>query len=97
MLLSASCQIEISRVGDLLEVNCVCHGETEETPYNISVCAEVGVSELDSFLARCFLLFQGLVELGENESAQDWEPSEAALLLFSLCDAVEQGESFDMS
>lgn len=58
------------------------------------VCKE---SRLDTYLAHCFLIFQGLVELSENESAQDWDPSEAAHFLFFLWNAVQNGATFDMA
>lgn len=96
MLISASCQIEISQAGDRMEVNCVAHGETEESPYDFSVCVEIEESELDVCLARCFLLFEGMVEIADHDHIDAWAPSRAAIFLLNMWYAARHGESFDI-
>lgn len=97
MLFYASCHIEISQVEGLLEVNCVCYGETEEfgePPYELSFCSEIEVDDLDDYVYRCFILFQGLIEAAVNKNNPAWEPTEAAELLFSLIESVSEGTDF---
>lgn len=96
MLISASCQIKVSNVGDRLEVNCVGHGETEESPYDFSVCIEIEESELEACLARCLLLFEGMLEISDNDHIDVWEPSRAAIFLLNMWQAAQNGESFDI-
>lgn len=96
MLISASYQIGISIVGGRLEVNCVGHGETEESPHDFSVCIEIEEAELEACLGRCFVLFEGLLEICENDHIDIWEPSRAAIFLLNMWQAVENGESFDI-
>lgn len=96
MLVSASCQIEVSNVGDLVQVNCVGHGETEETVYNFSVGAVVEESEFEVCLTRYLLLFQGLLEVSQNSHRMVWSPSRAAIYLLNLWEARENRESFEL-
>lgn len=97
MLLEASCKIEITRVvGSLVEVNCVCHVETEDDPYELTIWEEVEAEDLDAYLSRCYFLFQGLIELAGNVDDPGWAPSSAANFLLSMIEAVDSGSDFNI-
>lgn len=86
----------ISFVEGLFEVNCVCHGETEDAPYDLSICSDVELDDLDEYVDRCFFVFMGLMELAVNSDDPRWVPSDAAAFLFSLIEAAETGSEFNM-
>lgn len=88
--------MDIWLVEGVFEVNCVCHGETEGAPYDLSICAEVDLDDLDEYVNKCLLLFAGLMELADNEDNPGWVPSNAAVFLFSLVEAAETGSEFNM-
>lgn len=98
MLHSASCHIEVTFVEGLLEVSCDCYIEPEEgdPPYEMSVCSEVEVYNLEAYVHRCILLFQGLIEIARNTDDPDWEPAEAAQFVLAMIESVEDGTDFDM-
>lgn len=88
--------MDISLVEGVFEINCVCHGETENAPYEVSISATVELDDLDEYVNKCLLLFTGLMELADNENNSGWVPSNAAEFLVSLVEAAEMGAEFDM-
>lgn len=100
MLVSGSCHIELSTVTEsewtLIFVKCVGRGVTERRTYDFREFAVIEESEVETCLARCLFLYQGLIEYCQGDHSLLQRTSPAMAFFISCISAEETGIPFHL-